>query len=149
MLQEIFFYYSTHKVSRDFSTGNRKKSVLGSEQFHSEWQKFCSSYLEQKGILLMHRNSAHPLEVLLKFIADFWSFLFGLLCWNEQGLRSFAVKCTWIFSIHPHLCYPFGFFAACAVIPFIREHQFNSQQQNLQVDPPERPHAECGAAQCE
>lgn len=40
------------------------------------------------------------------------------------------------FSIRPDLFHPFGFSAARAVIPFIREHQFNSQQQqSLQVDP--------------
>lgn len=98
----------------------------------------------------MHRNSAHLLEVFLKFTAEFWYFLFGLLFWNEQSSRSFSAKGTWIFSIHPDLLYPFGFSAACAVIPFIREHQFNSQQQQtLQVDPSVRPHAEHGAAQCE
>lgn len=89
----------------------------------------------------MHRNSAHPLEVFLKFTADFWHFPFDLPFWNGQSLRSLAAKCTWIFSIHPDLFYPCGFSAACAVIPFLGEHQLNSQQQqeqSLQVDPSER-----------
>lgn len=82
----------------------------------------------------MHRNSAHALKVFLKFAAGFWCFLFGLLFWNKQSLWSFAAKRTWIFfffSIHPELFYPFGLSAACAVIPFIGEHQFNSQQQQI------------------
>lgn len=154
--ENLFLLKHTQSFNR-LQCWELKSSVLGTEQLNSGLQKICSRYLKWKrdSIKSIGMQSCSPCKDDYRFfwksIWDFCGFFFfALLFLNKQSVRSFASHCIWIFYIHPNLYYRFWFSAACTVVSFIRDYQFNFQQQHaLQVDPSERPHAEYGSSQCE